>query len=60
MAIMGIWTRVIPFAASGSEEYSREEIEQIMQTRYAIKEFGQNLTIHVKNLLEYLQSIKKE
>ena len=34
--------------------FSREEIEQVMQTRQSIKEFSTNLANHVQNLLDYL------
>ena len=40
--------------------FSREEIEQVMQTRQSIKDFSTNLANHVQNLLDYLIQIKKE
>ena len=40
--------------------FSREEIEQVMQTRQSIKEFSTNLANHVQNLLDYLIQIKRD
>ena len=42
------------------DHFSREEIEQIVQTRQAFKEFSGNLTGHINNLLEYLQGVKRD
>ena len=42
------------------DHFSREEIEQIVQTRQAFKEFNGNLTGHINNLLEYLQGVKRD
>ena len=42
------------------DHFSREEIEQIVQTRQAFKEFIGNLAGHINNLLEYLQGVKRD
>ena len=42
------------------EHYSREESEQIQQTKASIKDFSTNLISHVQNLLDYLITTKKE
>ncbi len=43
-----------------AELFSREEIEQVTQTKASIREFSSNLSSHVQNLLDYLVTIKKE
>lgn len=40
------------------KSYTREEIDQVMQTKQSIKEFGTNLVNHLQNMLDYLKQVK--
>lgn len=60
MTIMNVWQKIIPYTPGSNEDYTRDEIEQIMATKHAVKEFSGNLVSHIKNLLDYLQQVKKE
>jgi hypothetical protein len=54
IAIMSVWSKIIPSTPSQQDKYSREEIEQIHQTKHAIRELTNNMLTHLKSLIEYL------
>ena len=58
LAIISIWHKIMPDAPTMADHYTRDEIDQIMQTKSAIKEFCLNLSSHVQNLLEYLEDVR--
>ena len=60
MHSINIWQRTMPTQMQMGDNYSREEIEQIIQTRTSIKEFSANLCGHVQSLQDYLVGIKRE
>ena len=60
LCIVNIWQKIVPNQMSMAETFSREEVEQIMQTKASIREFSGNLSGHVQNLLDYLVTIKKD
>ena len=58
MAIINIWIKTIPnphMARENGEDYTKEEIEGMIQAKNAIKEFVHGLVAHIKNLANYLQ-----
>ena len=44
----------MPTQLNLQDHFSKEEIEQIMQTKSSIREFSTNLSGHVQSLLDYL------
>ena len=52
--MINVWQKIMPNQMTMADNFSREEIEQIMQTRQQIKDFSTNLVSHVQNLLDYL------
>ena len=60
MAIVNVWYKILPADFGVEEKFSKEELEEIKQTKASIKEFCSNLANHVGHLLEFLQNIKKE
>ena len=60
MCIVTVWQKIMPQQMNMQEYFSREEIEQIVQTKQSIKEFSNNLVQHVQSLLDYLTQVKKE
>ena len=57
-AILNVWAKSIPVNPGASDEFTREEIEQILATKVAVKEFGTNLITHIQSLHQYLVGIK--
>ena len=60
MAMVNVWYKILPENPANDEKFSKEEIEQINQTKASIREFCTNLTSHVQHLLDFLQNVKKE
>lgn len=60
VCIVNVWQKILPNQITMAELFSREEIEQVTQTKASIREFSSNLSSHVQNLLDYLVTIKKE
>ena len=60
MAMVNVWYKILPENPANDEKFSKEEIEQINQTKASIREFCTNLVSHVQHLLEFLQNVKKE
>ena len=57
---VNVWQKIIPTSLNLQEHFSREESEQVLQTKASIKDFSTNLVNHVQNLLDYLITTKKE
>lgn len=60
LCIVNVWNKIMPMQSQISEYFSREEIEQVIQTKQSIKDFTIGLVVHVQNLLDYLNSIKRD
>jgi len=60
LAIVSIWYRIMPDIPTVADNYTRDEIDQIMQTKAAIKTFCEKLTTYIDNLLEYLTQVKRD
>ena len=56
VAILNVWIKSIPNPQNKSEieNYSKEEIDEIVKARHSIKEFVTSLCAHIKSLYEYL------
>ena len=50
----------MPAHVNNTEYMLRDEIEMIIKTKQAIKDFGKNLVGHVQNLLDYLIQTKRD
>lgn len=57
---MSIWMKTIPFTATVAEGYTRDDLQLIVATKTAIRDFAQNIVIHLQHLIDYLRSIKQE
>ena len=63
ISIINIWLKLIPNLSqkqNENEEYSKEEIEGMLQARHAVKDLVQSLCNHLKSLHDYLSSIMKQ
>lgn len=63
ISIINIWLKLIPNLSqkqNENEEYSKEEIEGMLQARHAVKDLVQSLCNHLKSLHDYLCSIMKQ
>ena len=55
LAIITLWVRIIPTGVKKElDEINKEDQELIGQTRYAIREFVNNLITNLKHLHDYL------
>lgn len=57
---INIWQRTMPSNMMLNDSYNKEEYEQIMQTKTAIKDFSANLCALVQSLQDYLNGMKRE
>lgn len=61
--MINVWMKTIPnqnMPKNEREDLSKEEVDNIVQAKHAIKEFTASLVNHLKNLAEYLQSVLNE
>ena len=54
--MMNIWIKIVPLPTS-EFGFSKEESEQILNTRTIIKEFGIGMQEHLKQLQNYLKEL---
>jgi len=63
LTMINVWLKTIPnqtMPKNDREELSKEDIENIIQAKHAIKEFTTSLVSHLKNLTDYLSSVMEE
>lgn len=60
ISIVNCWLKIMPnpnLPKNDEENYSKEEAEEIMAIKYAVKEFVHTLIGHLKALHDYLKGV---